>query len=106
MGFIKGYRAELSSEKLGLEHVAFIEVKLSDTRESALTEFNKAIREVESCHMIAGGFDYLIKVRTSNIKDYRTVLGERISSMPYVASTSTYVSMESVIDYRSIHASD
>ncbi|MEL6819575.1 MAG: Lrp/AsnC family transcriptional regulator [Pseudomonadota bacterium] len=100
-GVITGYRAELSAQKLGLEHVAFIEVKLSDTREPSLRDFNNAVRhiaEVEACHMIAGGFDYLLKVRTKDINDYRRVLGEQISQLPHVASTSTYVSMESVLD--------
>ncbi len=100
-GVITGYRAELSASRLGLDHVVFLEVRLSDTREKALTEFNKAVREVpevEECHMIAGGFDYLIKVRTRDIVAYRRVLGETISRLPHVASTSTYVSMESVRD--------
>lgn len=100
-GVITGYRAELSAGRLGLDHVAFLEVRLSDTRERALAEFNKAVRnipEVEECHMIAGGFDYLVKVRTRDIRDYRRVLGESISGLPHVAATSTYVSMESVRD--------
>lgn len=100
-GVITGYRAELSAQKLGLDHVAFLEVRLSDTRESSLQAFNAAVREVpevEECHMIAGGFDYLVKVRTPDIAAYRQVLGETISRLPNVASTSTYVSMESVRD--------
>lgn len=101
LGVITGYRAELSAGKLGLEHVAFVEVRLSDTREQSLRDFNGAVRripDVESCHLIAGGFDYLLKVRTRDIRDYRRVLGEQISQLPHVASTSTYVSMESVLD--------
>ena len=100
-GYIKGYRAELDARRLRLEHVAFIEVRLANTREAALQEFNAAIRdipEVEACHMIAGGFDYLVKVRTSSVWDYRSVLGEKISQLPHLASTSTYVSLESVMD--------
>ena len=100
-GVITGYRATLSASKLGVEHIAFLEVKLSDTREKALDAFNQAVRaipEVEACHMIAGGFDYLIKVRTSDIFAYRQVLGEQLSGLPNVASTSTYISMQSVID--------
>ena len=100
-GVITGYRAELSAQKLGLEYVAFVEVRLSQTSESALQSFNKAVREiaeVETCHMIAGGFDYLIKVRTRDIASYRKVLSERISTLPYIAATSTYVSMESIRD--------
>ena len=100
-GVITGYCATLSASKLGVEHIAFLEVKLSDTREKALDAFNQAVRaipEVEACHMIAGGFDYLIKVRTSDIFAYRQVLGEQLSRLPNVASTSTYISMQSVVD--------
>jgi Lrp/AsnC family leucine-responsive transcriptional regulator len=67
-GYIKGFRAIVDPVKLGREHVAFVEVRLSDTRESALQAFNQAvlnIPEIEQCHMIAGSFDYLLKVRTS-----------------------------------------
>jgi len=98
-GFILGYRAMLCPEKLGLDHIAFVQVTLSDTRAKALDAFNTAVRktpEVEQCHMIAGGFDYLLKVRTQNIADYRMVMGEKISALPYVTSSSTFVSMQSV----------
>lgn len=101
-GYILGFRAVLNTQKLGLDHVAFAEVKLSDTREDALREFNRAvrrIREVEECHMIAGRFDFLLKVRTPNIRRYREVLGEKISSLPHVASTSTSVVMQSVKEF-------
>jgi Lrp/AsnC family leucine-responsive transcriptional regulator len=98
-GVIAGYRAVLNPIRMGQAHVAFVEVRLSDTREGALLAFNKAARatpEIEECHMIAGGFDYLLKVRTSDISEYRRVMAERISSLPHVASTSTYVAMETV----------
>ena len=98
-GVIVGFRAIVDPAKLGLDHVAFAEVKLSDTREAALSEFNAAVRqipEVEECHMIASSFDYLLKVRTADIRKYRMVLGEKISSLPHVASTSTFVAMETV----------
>lgn len=97
---ILGFRAVVDPAALGLEHVAFTEVKLSDTREKALKEFNDAVRripEVEECHMIASSFDYLLKVRTADIRKYRLVLGERISNLPHVASTSTFVAMETVV---------
>jgi Lrp/AsnC family leucine-responsive transcriptional regulator len=100
-GHIRGFRAVIDPVKLGLDHVAFAEVKLSDTREAALREFNAAVRripEVEECHMIASSFDYLLKVRTSDIRRYRIVLGEKISSLPHIASTSTFVAMETVRD--------
>ncbi|MEM7320534.1 MAG: winged helix-turn-helix transcriptional regulator [Pseudomonadota bacterium] len=98
-GYITGYRALVDPIRLGLDHVAFIEVRLSDTREAALSEFNAAVRmvgEIEQAHMIASNFDYLLKVRTGSMADYRTVLAEKISVLPYVASTSTFVAMEAV----------
>lgn len=98
-GYILGYHARLNYEKLGEAHVAFVQVSLSDTRAPALAAFNAAVRRlaaVEECHMIAGGFDYLLKVRTRDIAAYREVLAEQISALPHVASTSTFVSMESV----------
>ncbi|MBM3614860.1 MAG: winged helix-turn-helix transcriptional regulator [Alphaproteobacteria bacterium] len=98
-GVITGYRANLDPIRMGLAHVAFVEVRLSDTREAALQAFNKAVMavpEVEQCHMIASRFDYLLKVRTADIQDYRRVLAEQISALPHVAGTSTYVAMEAV----------
>lgn len=98
-GVITGYRALLDPIRLGFDHVAFVEVKLSETREKALQAFNAAVAEVpeiEQVHMIASHFDYLLKVRTTNMAAYRHVLGEKISALPYVASTSTYVAMQAV----------
>jgi len=100
-GFIRGYQAVIDREKMGEGHVAFVQVKLSDTRSDALDAFNRAVRqvtEIEQCHMIASIFDYLLKVRTRDIAAYRKVLGERISALPHVAQTSTFVAMETVKD--------
>ncbi len=98
-GVILGYRALLDPIRLGLDHVAFVEVRLSDTREIALKAFNAAVLkvpEIEQVHMIAGSFDYLLKVRTRDMAAYRAFLGETITTLPYVSNTSTYVAMEAV----------
>lgn len=100
-GYILGFRAVVNHAKLMKEHVAFAEVRLSDTREEALDAFNAAIEnvpEIEQCHLIAGSFDYLLKVRTHDITAYRKVLAESISLLPHIANTSTYVSMQSIKD--------
>lgn len=100
-GVIRGYRALLDPVRLGLDHVAFVEVRLSDTRESALAAFNAAVAripEIEEAHLIAGNFDYLLKVRTRDMPSYRRVLADGISTLPGVAGTSTYVVMEAVKD--------
>lgn len=100
-GIITGYRAILSTQQLGLSHVSFVEVKMSDTRDAALREFNaavKAIPEIAECHMIAGNFDYLLKVRTASMEEYREVMGRKLSSLPHVQATSTFVVMEAVVE--------
>lgn len=98
-GIITGYRALVDPIRLGLDHVAFVEVKLNDTREVALKAFNAAVArvpEIEQAHMIASSFDYLLKIRTQSMAAYRSVLAEKISTLPHVASTSTYVAMQAV----------
>ena len=98
-GTIAGYRVLVDPIRMGLDHVAFVEVRMTDTREAALADFNAAVTrvpEIEQAHMIAGKFDYLLKVRTGSMRDYRRVLAEAISTLPHVAGTSTYVAMEAV----------
>lgn len=98
-GVIRGYRALFDPIRLGRDHVAFVECKLTDTREAALAAFNAAvlrIPEIEQCHLIAGSFDYLMKVRTASMAGYRLVLAARISTLPHLANTSTYVAMQAV----------
>lgn len=98
-GIIMGYRALLDPISLGLDHVAFVEVRLTDTRETALRAFNAAVQnvpEIEQAHMIAGNFDYLLKVRTRDMAQYRAFLADVVSALPHVAATSTFVAMEAV----------
>lgn len=98
-GVILGYRALIDPIRMGIDHVAFVEVRLTDTREKALSAFNAGIAkipEIEQAHLIAGNFDYLMKIRTRNMKHYRRVLAEKISTLPYVSNTSTYVAMQAV----------
>ena len=100
-GLITGYRAMLSPLKLGLTHVTYVTIDLSDTRQKALEAFNAAVREipeVEECYMIAGGFDYQLKLRTRDMPHFRAVMAERISTLPHVHSTSSYVAMEAVVE--------
>ncbi len=98
-GYIKGYTARLDHDKLGDAQTAFVQVTLSDTTTEALEAFNAAVcekPEIVACHMIAGSFDYLLKVRTKDIASYRKTLGESIARLPYAMQTSTFMVMEAV----------
>ncbi len=98
-GYIKNYVAILDPDLLGASLVSFIEVSLARTTTLALATFREEIwkmPEVQECHMVAGGFDYLIKVRTRDMAHYRKFLGEELSSLSDIRSTHTYVVMEEV----------
>lgn len=98
-GFIKGYVAQLDQDLLDASLIAFVEVALDRTTTDAFERFADAIRgvhEVMECHMVAGGFDYLLKVRVKNMDAYRSFLGHRLSELPVVKETHTYVVMEEV----------
>lgn len=104
-GVIRGYHADLDPEAIGVAHIVVVQVLLSSTTAHDLRRFNEGVMgipEIESCHMIAGDFDYLLKVRTRDINEYRKVMGERISELPCVKQTHTYVVMEVVKDARSL----
>ena len=100
-GVVRGYHADLDPDAIGAGHIVVVQVLLTSTTEQDLRRFNEAVRripEIESCHMIAGDFDYLLKVRTRDIGEYRRVMGEQISGLPCVKQTHTYVVMENVKD--------
>lgn len=101
-GYITGYKALLNYEKLDKQQVAYAQVKMSDTRPAALSAFDIAVKEipeVEECYLIAGSFDYLVKIRSADMNEYRKILGESLSSLPHVASSSTFVSMKPVKEH-------
>src|SRR3546814_19482693 len=78
-----------------------VQVQMKGTTSDELEAFNAAVArvpEIQSCHMIAGGYDYLLKVRTSNIEAYRQVLGAVIARLPGVLQTPTYVVIDTVKD--------
>ncbi len=97
-GYIKGYRAELNPDLLGFGTVAFIQVSLQRTTEDVFTDFKKEVARapiVAECFMVAGGYDYLVKVRFEDTEDYRAVL-DRVVRFPGVAQTHTYMVIEEV----------
>ena len=98
-GYIERYTALLNPDRLGYNLLAFIEITLDRTNRNVFDEFAafiKPIDAIQECHMIAGGFDYLVKVRFRTMKEYRQFLGTTFGNHPAILSTKTYVVMESV----------
>lgn len=98
-GFVEGYGARLNPHRLGLGLLVFVEVLLDKTTSDVFEKFARAVQnapEVLECHMVAGGFDYLVKVRLPDMTAYRKFLGERLLALPGVKETRTYAVMEEV----------
>lgn len=98
-GYVTGFGARLDPQKLGFGLLAFIEVVLDKTTPDAFARFAEAVNrapEVLECHMVAGGFDYLLKARLKDMGAYRDFLGRILLGLPGVRETRTYTVMEEV----------
>lgn len=98
-GFILGYSVRLNPDLLERGLLVFIEVKLDRTTPDVFDRFAKAVArapEVLECHMVAGGFDYLVKTRVADMGAYRRFLAEVLLSLPGVRETHTFAVMEEI----------
>lgn len=100
-GIITGYHAAVDPKQIGLSHVTVVHVSLTKTSDNSLEKFNAAVNsvpEIQSCLMIAGSYDYMLKVRTRDISHFRELLGDCISKLPGVQQTHSFAVMETVKD--------
>ena len=97
--YITGYGARLDPAMLDLGLLVFIEVLLDKTTGTVFDRFSAEVRrvpEILECHMVAGGFDYLLKARVKDMAAYRRFLGQVMVDLPGVKETRTYAVMEEV----------
>ncbi|CAN5667312.1 Lrp/AsnC ligand binding domain-containing protein [soil metagenome] len=98
-GYILGYEARLNPLKLGRGMMVFVEVLLDRTTANVFDAFKAAVQvrpEIMECHMVAGGFDYLLKTRMADMAAYRNFAGTVLWQLPGVRETRTYAVMEEV----------
>lgn len=98
-GYILGYVAMLNPDMLGASLLVFIEVVLDHTTPDVFDEFKKSVHsipEIQECHMVAGGFDYLIKARVKDMKAYGAFLGKALLQLKGVRETHTFAVIEEV----------
>ena len=98
-GYILDYVTLLNPQKLGAGVISFVQVLLDRTNPDVFERFREQVSlcpEVMECHMVAGGFDYLLKVRTRSMLEYRDFLGDTLARMSDIKQTHTYVVMEEV----------
>jgi Lrp/AsnC family transcriptional regulator, leucine-responsive regulatory protein len=98
-GYIVGIHARLNPSKLGKGLMVFVEVLLDRTTPQVFEQFKAAVQareEILECHMVAGGFDYLLKMRVRDMAAYRAFAGNALWQLPGVRETRTYAVMEEV----------
>ena len=98
-GTILGYTARLDPRQIGLGMLVFVEVLLDKTTDDVFDRFSEAVQrapEVLECHLVAGGFDYLIKARVRDMPAYRRFLSDVLHALPGIRETRTYAVMEEV----------
>jgi len=102
-GVIKGYRAVLNPAKLGRGFVAYVTVGLNNHTKSSQEAFETAINrspEVLECHNITGTVEYLLRVETADLADYKHWHTEVLGILPQVRSITSFVVMGSSKDER------
>jgi Lrp/AsnC family leucine-responsive transcriptional regulator len=105
-GYIEGYEARLNPGKLGAGMLVFVEVLLDRTTPNVFDQFRAAVQvhpEILECHMVAGGFDYLLKTRVAHMEAYRNFAGTVLWQLPGVRETRTYAVMEEVKSSSKLH---
>ena len=98
-GYILGYEARLNPLKLNVGMLVFVEILLDRTTSNVFDQFKAAVQaqpKIMECHMVAGGFDYLLKTRSADMDDYRRFAGTVLWQLPGVRETRTYAVMEEV----------
>ncbi len=104
--YILGYEARLNPLKLGAGMLVFVEVMLDRTTSNVFDEFKAAVQvqpDILECHMVAGGFDYLLKTRSADMDGYRNFAGSVLWRLPGVRETRTYAVMEEVKNSTHLH---
>ena len=107
-GYIDGYQARINPHKVDQSYLVYVQIKLENTTSQTLRNFNQAAKatpDFMSCHMLSGGYDYLLKIRTRDMASYRELLGDVIASLPGVLTTASFPVMEEVMDRTTIRIS-
>lgn len=97
-GFITGYGAHVQLEKLGNVQMVFTQVTLSDHRREDFAKFEASIRSVDEiieCHLVSGGFDYLLKFVTRSVLHYQSIVEELLERRIGIEKYFSYIVIKS-----------
>ena len=98
-GYIAGYGAHIQMHKLGDTQLVFTEVTLSDHRAADFARFEGQVRKVDEiveCHLVSGGYDYLLKFITRNVPHYQETIERLLEMGVGIEKYFSYVVIKSV----------
>ncbi len=100
-GFVRGVRALVAPEKIGRGALAVVGVVLDRSTPESFASFERAIAGLNfvlDCYLVAGDFDYFLKVRVGDMADFNRIHGELLIALPGVRQTRTFFVMKEVVD--------
>jgi Lrp/AsnC family leucine-responsive transcriptional regulator len=98
-GFITGVRAEIAPSAIGLGALVMVGVVLDRSTPESFAEFEGAVmlmKEVLECNLVAGDFDYLLKIRVRDMADFNKLHGQKLIALPGIRQTRTFFVMKEV----------
>jgi Lrp/AsnC family leucine-responsive transcriptional regulator len=100
-GYVTGVRAQIAPKKVEMGTLAFVGVVLDRSTPESFGAFEEAIREMKlvlDCHIVAGDFDYILKIRVRDMADFNKLHADRLIALPGVRQTRTFFVMKEVVD--------
>lgn len=100
-GYVSGVRAMVAPDKVGRGSLVMVGVVLDRSTPESFGEFEAAVRKlafVLDCHLVAGDFDYMLKIRVRDMADFNRLHGDKLLSLPGTRQTRTFFVIREVID--------
>jgi Lrp/AsnC family transcriptional regulator, leucine-responsive regulatory protein len=100
-GYIKHIRAMIAPQKVDRGAMVMVGVVLDRSTPESFAAFEKAVAKLKfilDCHLVAGDFDYFLKIRAEDIADFKRIHGDQLIALPGVRQTRTFFVMKEVVD--------
>lgn len=100
-GYVRGVRAQIDPVMVDRSALVIVGVVLDRSTPQSFAEFEEVIRKADfilDCHLVAGDFDYFLKIRARDMADFNKLHGEKLIALPGVRQTRTFFVMKEVTD--------
>ena len=100
-GYIEHVRAVIAPAKVDRSALVMVGVVLDRSTPDSFATFEEAITKLNfilDCHLVAGDFDYFLKIRVRDMADFNRIHGDQLIALPGVRQTRTFFVMTEVVD--------